>query len=216
MSLFWGKFAEIEELFASLTDSVEKCLFAASDAIIEYIKNGENEKVKKLSQTAHSAESEADEHRRKIISKLLQGSLMPNTRADLMNLIEDIDDIADTAEDVLDSTFFISLDLSDLNEKKINEMLIKIKKQYQTLKKAVSLIFTDMHQALASAGQLEYIESEVDDIEEKIIRKISQREDIELAQKLAYRDTVTKIASLTDIIENAGDKIEIIVAVRRG
>ena len=216
MSVFWGKFEEIEDLFENLTESVEECLFNTLDLIVEYIENGENEKVKELSKVVHEAESNADEYRREIINKLLQGSLMPNTREDLMKLIENIDDIADNAEEVMDSTLFISLDLSQLNQKQVEEMISQIKKQYKTLKKAVSYLFQDMHQALAQTAQLENIESIVDDIEEKIIRKISSRNNLELAQKLAYRDTIMKISDLADTIENAGDVIEIIVAIRRG
>ena len=216
MSVFWGKFEEIEDLFENLTESVEECLFNTLDLIVEYIENGENEKVKELSKVVHETESNADEYRREIINKLLQGSLMPNTREDLMNLIENIDDIADNAEEVMDSTLFISLDLSQLNQKQVEEMISQIKKQYKTLKKAVSYLFQDMHQALAQTAQLENMESIVDDIEEKIIRKISSRNNLELAQKLAYRDTIMKISDLADTIENAGDVIEIIVAIRRG
>jgi len=213
---FWGKFNKIEDLFDKLIDSVEECLFNTLDAIPEYIENGENKEVKKLSKIIHQAESEADEYRREIISELIQGALMPNTRVDLMNLIENIDDIADSAEDVLDSTLFIALDLSELSKKQIQEMTDLIKKQYKTLKEAAKHLFKDMIQSLGKTSELEHLESMVDDYEEKIIRKISQRKDIELARKLAYRDTVSQIANLADIIENAGDNIELIIAVRRG
>ncbi len=216
MSVFWGKYKEIENLFGNLTESVEKCLFSTLDLIAEYIENGENEKVKDLSEVVHKAESDADEYRREIINKLLQGTLMPNTREDLMNLIENIDDIADNAEEVMDSTLFIALDISELNKEQVDDMITQIKRQYKIFKKAVSYLFQDMHQALAQTGQLENIESIVDDIEEKIIRKISTREDLELAQKLVYRDTIMEISDLADSIENAGDIIEIIVAIRRG
>jgi len=216
---FWikkDKKNEIEDLFEKLTDSVQRCLFSTLDLIVEYIENDENEKVKELSKIVHQAESEADEHRREIINKLLQGTLMPNTREDLMNLIENIDDIADNAEEVMDSTLFIALDISELNQEQVEEMIAQIKRQFKILKKAVSFLFQDMHQALAQTGQLENIESIVDDIEEKIIRKISTRNDLELAQKLVYRDTIMKISDLADTVENAGDIIEIIVAIRRG
>ncbi|MFW5980629.1 MAG: DUF47 domain-containing protein [Halanaerobiaceae bacterium] len=216
MSVFWGRFEEIEKLFANFNECVQECLFCSLEAILEYINNYENEEVERLTRIVHRAESEADEYRREIINKLLQGTLMPNTRGDLMNLIEDIDDIADNAEDVLDSTLFIALDLSELNQQQIEDMVEQIKKQYQKLARAVSNIFTDMSQAMTDAGQLENIESSIDDIEENIIRKISKRDDLELAQKLAYRDTISEISDLADTIENAGDIIEIIVATRRG
>jgi len=216
MVKFWGNFEEIEDLFENLTESVEKCLFNTLDLIEEYIENGENEKVKELSDLVHKTESAADEYRREIINKLLQGFLMPNTREDLMRLIETIDDIADNAERVMDSTLFIALDISDLNQELVKEMIVKIKDQYRTLKKAVSYLFSDMTQAVAHSAQLENMESLIDDIEEKIIRKISNRDDLELAQKLVYRDTIMAISDLGDTIENSGDIIEVIVALRRG
>lgn len=216
MANFWGRFKEIEELFEDLDNSVQECLFSSLDAILEYIENGENEEVERLTSIVHRAESEADEYRREIIDHILQGRLMPNTRGDLMNLIEDIDNIADNAEDLLDSTLFIALDLSELNKEQLKEMSNQIKKQYKKLAKAVSYLFKDMNQAITQTGQLENIESSVDDIEEQMIRKISTRDDIELARKLAYRDTISEISDLADTVENAGDVIEIIIAMRRG
>ncbi|MFW6257030.1 MAG: DUF47 domain-containing protein [Bacillota bacterium] len=213
---FWSKHNEIEDLLEKLTEQVEECLFNSLDAILEYIENGENEQVKKLSTIVHEAETKADEYRREIVSKLIQGALMPNTREDLLKLIENIDNIADGAEDVLDETLFISLDISELNKNQMEEMSELIKKQYKTLEKGLGFIFGDMVQALSKTGELEHLESMMDDYEEKIIRKLSERDDLELAQKMAYRDTITSIANLGDIIENAGDNIEIIVAVRRG
>ena len=169
-----------------------------------------------MSEKVHHAESEADQYRREIVNKLLQGTLMPNTREDLLKLIENIDDIADDAEKVMDLTLFIALDLSKLNEEQIKEMTSQIKRQYKILKKAVSKLFQDMHQALAQAAQLENIESLVDDQEEKIIREIGSNDKLDLAEKISYQNTIIKISDLADTIENAGDIIEIIVAIRRG
>jgi len=216
MPNFWGKSEEIETSFDNLTKSVKECLFSTLDLIGEYIENGENEKVKNLCEIVHRAESEADEHRRAIVNKLVQGSLMPHTREDLMKLVEEVDDIADNAEKVMDLTLFIALDLTQLNKEQVKKMNSQIKKQYNILQKAVSDIFQDMSQALGRTGQLENIESIVDDQEEKIIREIGRNKELELAEKIPYQNTVIKLSDLADTIENAGDVIEILIATRRG
>jgi len=216
VSGFWGKFSEIEELVDQLVEKVEECLKTCLEGISVYQREGEDEEVKALMKRAHNTESEADEIRREIISKLLQGSLLPNTRGDLMALIENIDDIADSAEDILDTIIFPSLDLSDVNQEHFAEMLEQIEEQYEVMKKAVHMIFQDINQAVVYTSRLESIESNVDDLEENIIRNMAQRKDISAAEKLAYRDIVHRISNLADIIENVGDRIEIMVVVRKG
>ncbi|MFW6409856.1 MAG: DUF47 domain-containing protein, partial [Halanaerobiales bacterium] len=198
------------------TECVGECLEKSFEVITLYIKEGENEKVIDLNKTVHDKESEADDIRRDIVNNITRGSLMPNTRVDILELIEGIDDIADHTEDILDEIIFLQLDFCCLNEEKLKKMIKLIKEQFKKLSKGVNDLFNDMNQALLYASELERIESEVDAIEEDITREIGKVENISTADKLAHRSLVKNVSDTADIIENAGDIIETIVSVRKG
>ncbi|MFW6266545.1 MAG: DUF47 domain-containing protein [Halanaerobiales bacterium] len=216
MNRLWGDFDKIESDFIKLTECVGKCLEKSFEVITLYIKEGENEKVIDLNKTVHDKESEADDIRRDIVNNITRGSLMPNTRVDILELIEGIDDIADHTEDILDEIIFLQLDFCCLNEEKLKKMIKLIKEQFKKLSKGVNDLFNDMNQALLYASELERIESEVDAIEEDITREIGKVENISTADKLAHRSLVKNVSDTADIIENAGDIIETIVSVRKG
>ena len=216
MSRLWGDFDQIENDFKRLTDSVGECIEQAFQAMRVYLDEGETNKVRKLNQGVHAKESEADDIRREIITSIIRGSLMPNTRVDMLNLIEAIDDIADHAEDMLDEIIFLHLDFCCLDEEALEEMTDCIEKQYEKMTRGVEVLFTDMSQALIYAGELEDIESEVDAIEEDITRQVGQVEEISPGEKLAHRSLIKNVSDTADMVENVGDIMETMVSVRKG
>lgn len=215
MIAFGGDFDQLEDDFKNMVKSVEECLDDAFKAIILYLNEGENEEVRRLNKKVNASESRADDYRRNIIRSILKGSLMPNTRADILNLIEAIDDVADNMEDALEEIIFLNLDFCCINEDKFLEIMDLIEKQYAEMTEGVDLLFTDMSQALVYARRLEEIESEIDDIEESLIREIGQIPDITIAEKIIHRQLIKNVSDIANIIENVGDHIEIIVSVRK-
>lgn len=212
----WGKFDDIEKLFIKLSNLIETSLDSSFEAVKEFRDNGSTELVDELYKKTHQAETEADEVGREIVDIILEGSLLPNTRGDLMNLIDNLDDIADHAERIMDSIVIIGVDVSIFNGNELDKMFDLIKKQYKILKEAVSSLFKNMDLALGKAAKLEALESEIDDLENDIKRKLAAIDELEMAEKIAYSNLISEIGYLADIIENVGEKIEIFIAVRKG
>jgi len=216
MAKLFAEFDRIEEDMQQLVTAVGECLEKSLESVCRYLDEGETVEVKRLTEKVHKIESEADDYRRKIIQNILKGKLMPHTRSDMLKLVESIDDIADAAQDILDSIIFLGLKFDYLDRQQIKEMQELLLKQFSQLNQGVELLFDEMNQALVYAQELEEIESRLDSIEEEITRKIGQTEELDTADKLAHRDLVKNISDLADIIENVGDNIEIIVSVRKG
>ncbi len=216
MSRLWGDFDRIEKDFERLMENVEECMNSAFQAVLVYLREGETGRVRRLNQKAHENESRADEIRREIINNIIGGSLMPGTRVDMLNLIEAIDDIADHSEDILDEIIFLHLDFCCLDVEKLKEMTELIADQYHRMRQGVEVLFQDMNRALVYAGELEEIESSVDELEEEVTRAVGQQENITAAEKLAHRSLIKNVSDTADIIENVGDNMETIVSVRKG
>jgi hypothetical protein len=213
MELFKERCREVTKLFEKFTKSVGLCLDYSSRSVIEYANKGESEIVNDLARRTHEAESRADKYRRDIIDRLIKGAFLPETRRDLMNLVENIDNVADEAEEVLDNLLFVGADISMLDKEGIRSMFDLLEKQFAVLKESVQFLFKDIFQAAGKTITLQRIEAEIDKKEEAIMRKVKAEEQ-DLATKMFCQKTVKAIADIGDVIENAGDDIAVIVAVK--
>ncbi len=215
-NLFWGGLKQIEELIHQFSDAVGDCLTCSFEALQLYLKEGETSQVVSACETSHKMESAADKIRREIIDLLLSGSMLPNARADMMNLLECMDNIADDAEDLVDFLILPHLEMEKLNQVLLGQMLEKITEQYNVLKEAVKALFEDSSLLLQLTRELEEIDSDVDKMEKQLIHELADIKSFTLSEKVIYRDFVKRIADISNTIENAGDQLEVVVAVRQG
>ncbi len=216
MGRLWGDFDRIESDFEKLTEEVNDCMSCSFQAMLAYIEEGETDRVRELNKNVHTSESQADSIRREILNNIIEGSLMPSTRVDMLHLLESIDDIADHTEDMLDEIIFLHLDFCCLDEKKLEEMTELIEEQYSKMARGIEVLFEDMNQSLVYAGELEELESKVDGIEEEITRSVGSLEHISPGEKLAHRSLIKNVSDTADLIEDVGDNMETIVSVRKG
>ena len=213
---FWGDTDKIVELFEEHENTVESCLNKFVKTIELYIEKGGSQEVKSLSKEVHTLETEADKIRRKIIKLLIKEKyLLPNTRRDFLNLLEYLDKVADYAEGALDYVILQDMDISQIGKNHLSDVLEMTVRQYKLLKKAVKLLFENIDEAYEYVAEIEKIESQIDDIERILISRISKRDELSYGLKSLYRDFVTMIANISDVIEDAGDEIELIIALRK-
>ncbi len=217
MPSIWSDTNKVEELFLKHTDKVKECLDVFFDLIKMYIEQGKSKQVLELSEQVHSLETEADNIRREIIHLLIGKSfLLPNTRRDFLSLLEYIDKVADYSEAITDYIFLQDMDISSIGKSKLEEIFIITEKQFKLLQRAVGFLFKDINRAFELVLEIDQLESEVDVIERLLISRLTkERPDLDLCTKILYRDFINMVANISDKIEDAGDEIEIIIAMRK-
>lgn len=215
--MLWKNNDNVEELFLKHISKVKECLGVFTETIELYIENGETEEVKVKTIKVHKLESEADNIRREIIHLLIEKSyLLPHTRRDFLELLEKIDKVADYAEAVLDYIFLQAMDITEIGQQKLTEILDLTNNQFDLLTDAVKNLFEDMDQAIPLVIEIDKIESKIDDLERALISRLSrERDDLEICVKILYRDFLNMLANISDMIEDASDEIEIIIAMRK-
>ena len=113
---------------------VDETLDEFSEAFLYLLKNGIDEHFKVLGSQTHKKESNADDLRRDIELQMYEKSLLPESRRDLLEVIEMIDRIPNRAESIL--SMFITQRTELLDEiKEDMEELLKI--SIETVKHAV-------------------------------------------------------------------------------
>jgi len=189
--MFWKKQKEIEDL------------------VFEHL-NRVDESLKYFIQSL-KAEGRADDVRRRVETQLLAGALMPTSRRDILQLVEQVDRLANAAENALDHLLIQRIDIPDVMRPAIIEITSKTEAIFEQVKNAISNLFEKMEAALEHTAQIEHIEGEIDHIERKALKKLFEQ-DLDLAHKLQVNSFIRSVVELSDRAEDLSDHIELMVA----
>lgn len=187
-------------------DSFQECLFAMFE-------DSTSEKAKELVQKVDSAESRADDLRDKIEFKLYRKALMPESRGDILGLVESIDRIPNWAEELVYDIYLQRVQFPEnLLEKfrQITEMNVEC---YHLFHKAVEALFTDIDAVFELTKKVDKKESEIDKFEHELIREVFDIEERLSYQNILHR-IVRSICDISDKTENACDRLTI-VAIKK-
>lgn len=167
-----------------------------------------------LSNPVHEFESAADDLRRELELELYSGKLLPQSRADLLALIETIDSIPNTAENIVDFFSIQRLSVEPALRGEIDLLLLKGLEACAAMSETVRLLFSDLEPIRELAAEVDRLESECDALERRLIRRVFDL-DLDLAQKLHLRDFVFALGTLADRAENVADMVRWMAVKRR-
>lgn len=211
-----GEERELIDLYREHTQLVRDCLESFCEAFESFLEEGMTADTRELIEGVNESESEADRVRREIIKLLIEKRfLLSNTRRDFLTLLEYTDKVADYSESTLDYLMLESVEISGEDRKDLINIMKITADMFEYLQEAVDLVFRDYELALERVAEIEKMESDIDTLEKKLIERFSNRENLKPGEKALYRDILIMITDLSDIIEDAGDEIEVIVALRR-
>ena len=180
---------------------------------IKYFLEEQTEEFESRLVSIDTTESDADNLRRKIEKRLYTETLIPESRGDVLGLLEACDKVLNKTAETLhqfsvEIPFILPevknyyLELTDISVSALEEMVA-----------AVRSYFTDINQVRDHINKVQLYESESDKIAEKI-KRIVFRSDIRLSQKMHMRYFALHIESIADEAEDVCDRLSI-AAVKR-
>jgi len=212
--MFWKKQREIEELVLEHVHLVDSTLAAFAKSFRAYVEDHDTDTAEKHALETHQTEGKADDARRRVETRMLAGSLLPTSRRDILQIIDQVDRLANAAEEILD---YLLLQRVRIPEE-IKDGLLKIAEisdeAFDEAKEAVTCLFRKASDSLIHTQRIEHLEGDVDRIERKITKTLFKL-DVDLAWKLQVSGFIQRLVRLTDRAEDLSDLIELIVAARR-
>jgi predicted phosphate transport protein (TIGR00153 family) len=212
--MFWRKQKEIEALVLEHLGHVDATLQAFSQSLTAYLREGDVKTAEQFALETHRAEGRADDARRRIETQLLSGSLLPASRRDILQIIEQVDRLANAAEEILDVMLLQRVQVPDEIMPEIAEIGVQTNDAFFEVKGAVTSLFRNVGEALEHTKAIERLEGEVDHLERKATKRLFEL-DIDLARKLQVSGFIQRLVRLSDRAEDLSDLIELIVAARR-
>ena len=213
MAVFWKKQEDVREMIDEYLDMVDSCIRQFHQSMMRFLNTGCTQEFAWEVEQVHKFESEADDLRRKVQMTLYGKALLPDSRGDLLVLLEFYDRIPSAAEDALFLTKVLCLDIpADMMEDLENLVEVNIE-AYRRVRKSMSTLFENPNETLYQTRGVDAKESESDRIEHSIIERIFKL-DIDTGQKILFRELVQLIGKISDQAENTADRIGI-VAIKR-
>jgi predicted phosphate transport protein (TIGR00153 family) len=207
--MLWKKEKKVRSLMEEYMAEALGCLGSFQEWLLNLFENSTGEHAKALVQKVDDAESRADDVRDKIEFKLYRKALMPESRGDMLGLIEAVDRIPNWAEEVvydihLQRVVFPPQLLDKF--RRITEMNVEC---FRVLHKAVDALFTDLDAVFELTKEVDRIESEIDTLEHELIADVFEIEERLSYQNLLHR-VVRGICNISDKTENAADRLAIV------
>ncbi len=212
MAVLFKKIKNLEAQIDNYLDMVVKGGFLFKQGI-KYFLEEQTEEFESRLVSIDTTESDADNLRRKIEKRLYTETLIPESRGDVLGLLEACDKVLNKTAETLhqfsvEIPFILPevknyyLELTDISVSALEEMVA-----------AVRSYFTDINQVRDHINKVQLYESESDKIAEKI-KRIVFRSDIRLSQKMHMRYFALHIESIADEAEDVCDRLSI-AAVKR-
>ncbi len=212
MNFLFKKTKELEKKIDNYLDLIIKgsTLFRLG---VKYYMEGEMEELESRRHSLHECEAEGDRLRRDIESSLYTETLLPESRGDVLGLLEACDRVLNLTYETLSQfetelPFFLPevknkyLDLTDVSMKAVEEMV-----------GAVRAYFKDVVNIRTYISKVQTSESESDKIARRIKHEVF-RTDIDLCQKMHMRYFALHIEMIADEAEDVCDRLAI-AAIKR-
>lgn len=153
-------------------------------------------------------ESQADNLRRELESKLYLQTLIPDARGDVLGILESVDHVLNMASDIL---LGFSVERPSIPDKLSPTFLELTEASISAMEAMVTSIrayFTDLTAVRDHISKTRFYEHESDKIAEKIKRTIFEN-NTKLGQKLHLRQFVRDIEQIADAAEDVCDRLSI-------
>jgi predicted phosphate transport protein (TIGR00153 family) len=214
LKIFFKKQLRVESLIYDYLDNLKMTVQNFSEALDCCLKNGVGGDFDFLTEQTHKFESKADDIREEIKALMYGKALIPESRGDIMGLLESIDEIPRILELILQMIRTQKLEIPEFIVLDINELINVSLDSCALLFKQVSALFKKSEGLRSLVSNIDHNESHCDHIERRIISKVFDS-DIDPFQKLQLKEMIIHMGEISDQADRVSKRINIISMKRR-
>lgn len=194
----------------------DKLLDAAMNfkkAIRVYLKEKRSEEYKKINRQIKQIEHDADNLRRDIEAKLYTQNLIPDLRADVLNLVENLDKVINKFDEVVYEFYIEQPDIPKEYHMRFTEICDLSADCAENLSIASRAFFRDFSSVRDFSQKVYFIEHE-SDVSSGHLKQAVFDSELPLANKLQLNNLISEIAEIADIAEDCVDEL-LIFTIKR-
>ncbi|MCA9523466.1 MAG: DUF47 family protein [Myxococcales bacterium] len=213
MEFFWKRNKRIQQSFGDYLEQAELCLHSFEAGMTEWLLYSQTQRYVDLTFQTSREESKCDDLRRSIEREIYEKSLIPDSRGDVLGLLESLDKIPNRMESVMREIHVMRMSPPPVIDQQLAHLLTRCCATVETLIEAARSIFGDMSGVREAVKKIDKLESECDFIQHSAVAALFAS-DLELAEKMLYREIVRRVGSIPDLAESVGDRLTITSAKR--
>jgi predicted phosphate transport protein (TIGR00153 family) len=199
-----------------LLDIVSECVESFAAGVAAYSK-GDTRSAQGSEAKVFDSETKADAARRYLSFMVAEGAFFGGVREDILNLMERIDDIADSAKDAIRILAHDSRlgdeDKAFLASEGMNLFMSDLKSASSALRDLVTALKVGRNEALAMIQKVEDYEEEADTHKDALLKELFNRAGgMSPLTVIQLRDFIFTADDIADNAEDAGDVILILLA----
>ncbi len=212
LSLF-SRTKTLEEKIDSFHDKLLDVSMTFKKAVREFLSNGRSEDYKKLSKQIKQIEHDADNLRRDIEKKLYTQNLIPDLRADVLHIIENMDKVINKFDEVAYKFYIEQPEIPEEYHRRISELCDQTSDCAENMAIASRAFFRDFSSVRDYSQKVYFIEHE-SDLSSGRLKEALFDSELPLANKLQLSSFIEEIADIADIAEDFIDEL-LIFTIKR-
>ncbi|RLI52559.1 MAG: hypothetical protein DRO93_14830 [Candidatus Thorarchaeota archaeon] len=213
MDILSGRKHKIAQMIERYLVKIEECIESFRKALLKYFEKGISREFDELIEKTHIAESLADDMRREIEINLYEKSMIPESRGDILGLLENTDRVLNKAQSVLYQIQTQFLQMPEFLKDDFKKLMDINIEAFKGVAKAIRKLFDDLKGVRDITNEIDKCESSSDRLEREIIKKIFQS-DIDIGEKILLKEVVIETGNISDLSQTVGDRLNIITAKR--
>ena len=182
-------------------------------AIRIYLKEKRSDDYKKINKQIKQIEHDADNLRRDIEAKLYTQNLIPDLRADVLNLVENLDKVINKFDEVVYEFYIEQPDIPEEYHMRFKEICDLSSECAENLSIASRAFFRDFSSVRDFSQKVYFIEHE-SDVSSGHLKQAIFDSELPLANKLQLNNLTSEIAEIADIAEDCVDEL-LIFTIKR-
>lgn len=212
LSIFSGT-RELEEKIDEMHDQVIESVMGFKSAFEIYLKEKRSLKYRRASKKMKQIEAKADDLRREIESRLYIHNLIPDLRADVLQMVENIDKVINEFDEVAHKFYIEQPDIPEKYQNKFRKLVNEVSECAENMAIASRAFFRDFTTVRDYSRKVYYLEQESDKTWAELKQEVFDS-DMELAHKIQLNTLIGDVADVADRAEDCIDAL-LIFTIKR-
>ena len=208
-----GKKHPLRSMLERYLKKSEECIVNFKEALENYFEKGLGREFDELIEKTHIAESLADDIRREVELTLYEKALIPESRGDILGLLESTDKVLNKAQSVLYQIQSELLQLPEFLKEDFRKLVDINIGAFKDVTRAIRALFRDLREVRDITNEIDKRESASDHLERELIKKIFISE-LSVGEKILLKELVLETGNISDLSQAVGDRLNIITAKR--
>jgi len=203
-----GREKQIQEKFDQYFDGLLQIVCRLREALASYL-DQDRQPFTNLLEEINALENHLDGIRRDIEMEIYGRRLLPDTRGDVLGMLENIDKIPDRVQSVTRNLRLQNTEIPSLLKGGLRQLSDHIVEAIEILIKITYAFLNRPAEVRDLVSQLSRVEHEADLVEQRLIALAFDAPDRELAHKMQLQRLIERVGSICDLAEDVGDRLMI-------